>query len=187
MRNYLLITVLATSVLSVSPFPCIAKSTPDPGLKVIIIRHGEKPETGNNLSCLGENRALQLPKVLSQKFQQFNHTYVPSMKLDKSTSHVRMFQTVTPFAVKYNLKINSKYQETDFSKIAKSVMKKTGTVLMVWEHKSIPPLATSLGVQNPPDWKGSDFDSIWIITYPNGEAVLSFDAEGLTPSADCSY
>ena len=40
----------------------------DKNLKVVIIRHGEKPadksEGGDNLSCQGQNRALQLPAVL---------------------------------------------------------------------------------------------------------------------------
>jgi hypothetical protein len=40
----------------------------DNSLKVVIIRHGEKPETGDNLSCQGENRALQLPAVLYKKY-----------------------------------------------------------------------------------------------------------------------
>ena len=35
--------------------------------KVIIIRHGEKPDEGDNLSCQGFNRAFQLADVLYAK------------------------------------------------------------------------------------------------------------------------
>lgn len=187
MKKHILLPILATITLSVISVSSIAKSTPDPSLKVVIIRHGEKPETGDNLSCQGENRALQLPAVLYQKFGQPDYTYVPSLKMDKSTSHSRMFQTATPFAIKYNLTLDSKYNENDYTNTAASVLKKTGTVLVVWEHSSIPPLATSLGVTNPPAWEGNDFDSIWIITYPKGKAELSTDKEGLTPSPDCTF
>jgi hypothetical protein len=160
---------------------------PDESLKVVIIRHGEKPDDGDNLSCQGFNRSVQLPKVLNAKFGIPSHTYVPSLELGKSTSHSRMFQTVTPTAVKFNLKINSEFGEKDTSNAAKDVMTKKNTVLLVWEHSAIPDLAKALGVDNPPAWKGSDFDSIWIITYPKGKATLNLDKEGITPSAECPF
>jgi hypothetical protein len=187
MKKHSLLPVLAGIAVSAISFSCIGETAPDNSLKVVIIRHGEKPENGDNLSCRGENRALQLPAVLYQKFNKPDYTYVPSLELDKSTKHARMFQTVTPFAIKYNLTVNSKYDEKDYANIAKKVLEKTGTVLMVWEHSAIPPLAAELGVKNPPAWDGKDFDSIWVITYPNGKAVLSTDKEGITTSSDCNF
>ncbi|MGR9000338.1 MAG: histidine phosphatase family protein [Gammaproteobacteria bacterium] len=187
MKNKILLSVLAGIAASAISFSCIGKSDPDNSLKVVIIRHGEKPENGDNLSCQGENRALQLPAVLYRKFNKPDHIYVPSLELDKSTKHARMFQTVTPFAIKYNLKVNSKYGEKDTATIAKKVLEKTGTVLMVWEHSAIPPLAEELGVENPPAWDGKDFDSIWVITYSNGKAVLSVDKEGISAAPACNF
>lgn len=187
MNKHILLSVLAGIVTSAISFSCIGETVPDNSLKVIIIRHGEKPENGDNLSCQGENRALQLPTVLYQKFNKPDYIYVPSLELDKSTKHARMFQTVTPFAIKYNLTVNSKHDEKDYSNVAKKVLEKTGTVLMVWEHSAIPPLAEELGVNNPPVWDGKDFDSIWVITYPNGKAVLSTDKEGISASSDCNF
>ena len=168
-----------------------AKNSPDKSLKVVIIRHGEKPPDktagGDNLSCQGQNRALQLPAVLIKKIGKPNYTYVPALKLDKSTAHSRMFQTITPFAIKYDLTINSKYDENELSDAAKSVLKKNGTVLMVWSHSEIPDLAGALGVDSPPKWKGTDFDSMWILTYANGKAELTVEQEGLNPSANCGF
>lgn len=122
------------------PLAGFSKATADDGLKVVIIRHGEKPENGDNLSCQGENRALQLPAVLYCMFGSPDYTYVPSLGLDDATKHARMFQTVSPFAIQYNLTINSKYGEKKVADVAKSVQKKTGTVLLVWEHSAIPEL-----------------------------------------------
>ena len=167
------------------------KNLAEKSLKVVIIRHGEKPadksDDGDNLSCQGQNRALQLPAVLIKKIGKPDYTYVPALKLDKNTAHSRMFQTVTPFAVKYDLTINSKYDESEPNDVAKSVLKKSGTVLMVWEHSAIPDLATALGVDNPPKWKSADFDSMWILTYASGKAELTVDQEGLSPSASCGF
>ena len=168
-----------------------SQNLPDKNLKIVIIRHGEKPvdkvDGGDNLSCQGQSRALQLPAVLIKKIGKPDYTYVPALKLDKNTAHSRMFQTVTPFAIKYDLTINSKYDESEPNDVAKSVLKKSGTVLMVWEHSAIPDLATALGVDNPPKWKGADFDSMWILTYANGRAELTVDQEGLSPLANCGF
>ena len=168
-----------------------SQNLPDKNLKIVIIRHGEKPadksDGGDNLSCQGQSRALQLPAVLIKKIGKPDYTYVPALKLDKNTAHSRMFQTVTPFAIKYDLTINSKYDESEPNDVAKSVLKKSGTVLMVWEHSAIPDLATALGVDNPPKWKGADFDSMWILTYPSGKAELTVDQEGLSPSVSCGF
>src|SRR5437763_1304371 len=68
--------------------------------KIIIIRHGEKPDDGDNLSCKGFNRALQLPQVLYSKFGLPTAVYVPSLHTGKKTSTARMYQTIVPFVIK---------------------------------------------------------------------------------------
>ncbi|EUJ10778.1 hypothetical protein Meth11DRAFT_1606 [Methylophilaceae bacterium 11] len=160
---------------------------PSKDLKVVIIRHAEKPADGDNLSCQGQNRALQLSQVLHQKFKLPDYLYVPSLDADKNTSHSRMFQTITPFAVKYNLTINSKYEDNDYEGVANNVFKKRGTVLMVWSHQSIPKLARALGLKDAPQWEDADFDSIWILTYQHHKPTLTLDQEGLNPSSNCDY
>ena len=163
------------------------KNAPDNKLKVVIIRHGEKPKDGDNLSCQGQNRALQLAAVLHHKLNLPKYIYVPALKSDDSTKHSRMFQTISPFAIKHNIAINSKYSADENEKIAKNVFKKSGTVLMVWEHNAIQQLANTLGIDNPPQWDDADFDSIWVISYSDGKAILSMDKEGLNPASTCSY
>jgi hypothetical protein len=161
--------------------------SPSDNLNIAIIRHAEKPIKGDNLSCQGQNRALQLAAVLHQKFNIPAAIYVPSLKSDDETKHSRMFQTITPFAIKYNVAINSKYSADENEKIIKSVLKKHGTILMVWEHSAIQSLASSLGVKSPPEWTDTDFDSIWLVNYSHGKAQLTMDKEGLNPSAECNY
>ena len=163
------------------------KNLPNNTLKVVIIRHAEKPKDGDNLSCQGQNRALQLATVLHEKLNIPDEIYVPSLKSDDSTKHSRMFQTISPFAIKYNLPINSKYSSDENDKIAKSVFKKDGLVLMVWEHNAIQALAGALGVDDAPQWDGADFDSVWIINYQDGKAKLVMDKEGINPAVNCNY
>ena len=179
-------SIVSLALIAGASLAVHAETQPGDGLRIVIIRHGEKPKNGENLTCQGENRARQLPAVLSQKFGKPDYTYVPALGLGPSTLHARMFQTVTPLAIRYDLEINSGFGGNDFAGLADSVLKRTGTVLMVWNHTYIVELAKRLGVQSPPVWNGKDFDSIWVITYAQGKAVLTLDKEGLSPSNTCS-
>jgi hypothetical protein len=170
---------------------CVAYSFAQPQLKnahvrIVIIRHGENPSKGDNLNCQGLNRSLQLPAVLYSKFGIPDYTYVPSMGHDSATKHARMYQTVIPMSVKYNLRINSQYDEKDSSNLAADIKSKNGTVLLVWDHKAIPSIVRALGVKSfSLKWNDKDFDSIWIITINKGAATFSTDKEGLLPGLNC--
>ncbi len=144
--------------------------------KVIIVRHGEKdPPGGDNLNCMGLNRSLALPGVLSSMFGTFSYIFVPTPSTGGTTTKVRMLQTATPFAVQNNLEIDSKHSETDASGTADAVMKRTGTVLLVWEHSQINNVAHALGVPNSQmhNWDDSDFNTIYIITNPTTKSGKS--------------
>jgi hypothetical protein len=152
------------------------QSAPDlTKLKIVMIRHGEKPLKGDNLNCQGVNRSLQLPAVIKAKFGIPDYVYAPALELGTSTKHSRMFQTVTPLVAKYNLTVNSSHAEKDSEEIAADFKTKTGTILMVWEHKAIAPIVKALGIniQNL-NWPDDDFDSIWIITFPKGVPTRGF-------------
>lgn len=153
--------------------------------KIVLIRHGEKPDKGDNLSCQGLNRALQLPEVLYHKIGVPNQIDVPTINTGKSTSTARMYQTIVPFAIKYNLNINTKYEVKEIEKIAVHLKQATGTTLLVWEHKNIVKLVAALGIKENLSWDDNDFDSIWIITFLNGIPKLSKDKENIKPSSSC--
>jgi hypothetical protein len=158
------------------------------GLKLVFIRHAEKPDDGDNLNCQGLNRSMQLPGVLAKKFGKPNNIYIPSPKTGQVTKRARMLQTITPFVAKYNLNINSEYDVEDYKKISKALLNESGTVLIVWEHNNIKPIVKSLGIKGGSlNWSDSDFDSIWIVTFDKGVAVLTKDKEGLRPSSGCNF
>lgn len=166
----------------------IAGSCRADGLKVVVIRHGEKPDNGDNLNCQGLNRSLALPKVLYGKFGIASGLYVPVITTGDKTKSARMFQTIGPYAIKYDLNINSTYNDDDFKHVVKDVKHQSGTVIMTWEHNAIAGLAKAFGVKQSLNWPDNDYDSIWIITFKKkGGAVLTIDKEGLNPSAACSF
>jgi hypothetical protein len=152
-------------------------------LTIVIIRHGEKYAAGNNLNCKGLNRALHLPAVVNKQFGRPLMLYVPTMKTGAATAQDRMFQTATPIAVTDSVAINSQFDETDTKGLAGYLRTQNGLQLVVWEHTNIPKLGQALGLDKDTlSWKGSDFDSIWIVTFPNGRKhapTLAKGAEGL--------
>lgn len=157
-------------------------------LKIVLIRHGEKPKKGDNLTCQGLNRALALPGVLTARFGIPSAIYVPALGLGDSTKHARMFETALPLAVKYNLALNSKFAEKDSAGIAAELLQRKGVVLVVWEHKAIAPIAHALGVaDNTLKWGDEDYDSIWIVSFRDGVAKLEKSAEGLKPGEGCGF
>lgn len=170
---------------------CLATQTAiaqSKSLKLIFIRHAEKPVDGDNLSCAGLNRALKLPEVLKAKFGLPDHIYVPALHQGKSTSRGRMFQTASPFAIKYNLTINSSFEEENATGLASELTAKKGTVLVVWEHSQIKPVLKALGLNvKGLQWPDDDFDTIWILTFKKGNPVLTVDKEGINPAAGCSF
>ncbi len=160
-------------------------TAPTTGKKIIIIRHGEKPDEGDNLSCKGLNRALALPQILYSKFGLPAAIFVPAINGGKKTSTARMYQTIVPFIVKYNLRVNSKFDVDDVEGLAGALKLTEGTSLVVWEHKNINDLATALGVQQKLKWEGNDFDGIWIVTFGTTGATVTVDKEGLSPKDAC--
>ena len=173
----------ACTLIALIGFGLISHAQTD--LKIVFIRHGEKPEKGNNLTCKGLNRSLMLPAVITKKFGVPDFVYVPSLTLGEKTKHARMFETVIPLTAKYNLDIDSKFEEKDSVGIANDMMQKKGTVLVVWEHGAIGGILHALGVQNVAKWASDDFDTMYIITFKDGKPVMTKDSEGLNPSEDC--
>lgn len=159
-----------------------------PDLKIIFIRHAEKPVKGDNLTCQGINRSLKLPAVINAKFGVPANLFVPAIGLGEATKHSRMFQTIVPLAAKYNLTVNSSRQEKDSLGMAADLKSRTGITLVVWEHSNIVPIVRALGVKEPGlKWPDDDYDSIWVVTFKNGNATIAFDKENIHPSADCGF
>lgn len=180
-----IILILSIFFLVIFSFYCsVGQSNPAQVQKIIIIRHGEKPDKGDNLSCKGFNRSLALTNVLYKKIGIPDYIFVPSVNTGKKTSTARMYQTIVPFAVKYNLRINTKFDVDDYQGIANEVLKKNGTVLLVWEHKAIDNIVKALGLQSD-KWDSDDFDSMWIINFQKGRPVLTVDKENLNPADSC--
>jgi hypothetical protein len=186
MKNSILTTLLI--------FGCIcscghSEASQKEELRIVIIRHAEKSDDDNNLSCKGFNRSILLPAVLYKKFGLPNKIYIPMIKAGAQTKHLRMLQTITPLATKYHAAINSLYNENDYDQIADALLREKGLIIVAWEHNAIPPIIKRLvPAANHLHWSDNDYDSICIISFnKKGKPTLSFDAEHINPGDQCNF
>src|SRR6186713_2023525 len=188
---YVRIRYVLCLLVWIAAVPAAMGQSPD--LTVVIIRHGEKNDATGNLSCKGLHRSLLLPHILNSKFRKPSYVYVPAISNGKSTAHGRMLQTVTPMVVQDNLAVNTRFDVNASVEVGTDILKRTGVVLVVWEHGNIPSIAGALGVKDQHlDWDDGDYDSIWVITYANSKkgklkATLTVDKEGLNPPDACNF
>ena len=155
-------------------------------LQVIIIRHAEKPDAGNELNLTGFERSSALvpffqgsppsanTSVPGNPFvSQFGPpTVIISQKPKKSTSSIRPEQTVMPLAHGLGLSIKQPFTRDETAALANLLLtspKFNGKVVLVsWAHQAITALCADLGASNPPATPEDRFDLIYRITYQNG-------------------
>jgi broad specificity phosphatase PhoE len=132
--------------------------------RIFIIRHAEKPETGDSphLSEKGRRRATALPRyplpVLADIFAARN-----------SQESSRPVETVTPLAAASRLSIKAEIKNKEFPLLVDHVLsgRLAGKdVLVCWHHEEIPHLTKALGVNLTRSYKWADvYDRIWVVTY----------------------
>jgi len=150
---------------------------------VLIIRHAEDAGSGTGISPRGEQRA----EAYKDYFRNFTVDSTPRepgvvfAAKDSKKSH-RPRLTVEPFAKAANLKIDTRFGNTQSTELAADLRtNQQGKVILIcWRHPYVPVLLRALGA-NPVDflprgrWSGSVFN--WVI-------LLSYDQNGhLIPSS----
>merc|ERR550514_1454739 len=119
----------------------VGKHGPPLPQTVLLIRHGEKPEHGDDLSKRGEERAACL--AVRYGSSNISHLYA-------YTDHPsrRSVETITPLSKALNVSIDTTFGRDDFTALAKSVaqLDVNATALICWEHKALHDLAKAFGV-----------------------------------------
>ncbi len=138
----LLAIMISTKVFATDDFPALKDAT------VLIIRHAEKPESGNGLTPAGEERA----KAYVNYFKNLTLDGQP-VKLDcifaaaDSKNSQRPRLTIEPTSKALGLTIDNQYAAKDFKGLAQELASKSHgkKILVAWHHGDIPGLLTALG------------------------------------------
>jgi hypothetical protein len=153
--------------------------------QVLIIRHAEKPATGDSLSPQGVARAKAYvqyfqtnPAVLQYGTPVAIYAMEASSGEEDSDFSYRPVETVTPLAQALGLQVQSQYQKDDVADLVNDIMSNPAyegkMVLICWEHKVIQSIAVQFGVSPTPDaWPDSVYDQVWEIDF-SGDQVSNF-------------
>lgn len=157
-----------------------------PALKVMIIRHGEKPDKNRKLRGVteaGKNdaedlivRGWQRAGALVRLFAPLRgHSIGAGLATPKALfapipnaldSSDRASHTVGPLATLLDLNINSAYGVGDEKRLAKAVLEEKGPVLIAWEHKHVKKIVAHLTGKTvkSPRWPKTRFDMVLVLT-----------------------
>lgn len=144
---------------------------------ILIIRHAEKLDTGQNLSPAGQQRA----EAYIQYFKSFQVDAKP-LKLDylfataDSKGSQRPRLTLEPLSNALGLKIDNRFKNKKVQELADEIQSKDHGrhILICWHHGEIPELIRALGADPAKllpgaKWPGQEFG--WVLQ-------LSYDHEG---------
>ena len=146
--------------------------------QVVLIRHAEKPASGDELSRLGEERAKALVHYLATNFDV--NLYGPisaifAAKPPSSHGSMRSIETVTPYARATGLQINVRFDKYDLKKMVKQIEDDSTlngkTVLICFDHDSLWEIADDFGLDSPL-WDKKSYDRTWLITFLGGRPKL---------------
>lgn len=170
--------------LFLNAFTFIAVGCASGPSQLIILRHAEKPEEGNELSEEGFKRAEQLVEFFSSDSRVLKYgkpvaLYAQAPKSKKGS--LRPIQTLQPTAEKLSIPLRSDFEREEYASLLDSLKKDaalTGkTVVICWEHKVIMDMLDELGIQSPPapkKWPKAVFDWAFVIELDAAGKVSDF-------------
>lgn len=141
--------------------------------QVIIIRHAEKLDQGNQLSTKGKERAAAFAPYFTET--DYLTTFgtpaaIYAMAAPKGDSSLRPIQTVTPLANLLKMTIKDSTERDNYRKMVDEIKSSPTyhgkTILICWEHKLIPEIARAFGaLQTPGRWPPNIYDRTWVISF----------------------
>jgi phosphohistidine phosphatase SixA len=173
----------AIVLLSVLPTPIPTRAPVPQPAQIILIRHAEQPTDPRDphLSQAGVQRAERLVSFITTDPAMTRLGLPVAVFATRTTKHSngqRTQETVAPLARALKLPVQTPFLSKDYAALAHLILADPAyagkTVLICWNHEEIPQLAAALGVTpEPPEWKDSTFDRVYVISYHNGKAALA--------------
>jgi len=144
---------------------------------VLIIRHGEKPDTGRDLSPSGQQRAeayIHYFQEFTVDSKQLTPDAVFAAKDTNGSQRPRL--TVEPFAEAAKLRVDARFSSNQSPELAAALRatEQGKRILISWHHTDIPDLLRALGAKPKsllPGGKWPDAVFGWVI-------LLSYDQDG---------
>lgn len=146
--------------------------------QVILMRHAEKPSSGDTLNKVGFERANALVTLLTTpglSFELQEPAAIYAQRASANHASTRPVQTVAGLANVWQVPLYTSYSYAEYPAMCKEIMT-TGAyddklVIVCWSRDHLGDIAKTLGVSNAGDWPSGVYDRFWVITYDsNGQA-----------------
>lgn len=165
-------------VMLLAVFAIISRLEATPG-QVLLLRHAEKPSSGNTLSKAGFERAAALVPffTLPPANAAFNAPVaIYAQCSSKNHKSTRPVQTVSPLAAALGIELCTQYTYASYKKMVDDINANSAldgqTILICWAHQKLQNIAAYFGVQNAPPFPNV-YDRVWVIDFTDGK-VSSF-------------
>ncbi len=163
-------------------FLCTSLAAGAQPARIILLRHAEKPADPAlpHLTEEGQKRASRLARWMIQGKVLGTNGLPAALYAAAPTPRgrsLRCVETLQPASDRLGLPLNLGYAAADYDRLAHDLLRdrslKGKTVVICWVHECLPEFAEALGVRpEPPRWKDKDFESVYVITFPEGRASL---------------
>jgi phosphohistidine phosphatase SixA len=151
--------------------------------QIILVRHADKPldPADPHLSPAGIERAKRLATFLTTDPTMTKFGSPVAIYATQTTKHddgVRTQETMVPLARKLGIQVQTPFLGKEYGAFARMILSGSlyagRTIVICWNHETLPELAAALGVSPMPrKWKGAVFDQVYVITYStSGKAEL---------------
>ncbi|ORX82912.1 hypothetical protein BCR32DRAFT_292305 [Anaeromyces robustus] len=143
--------------------------------KVMLIRHAEKPPSGNDLSTMGWRRAQCIrDKFIANEgdFKDLTPKKIYAQKASKKDETIpdsrRQIETVAPLARQLDLTIDNRFTSFQLDELSEDIGKLSADqypVLVSWNHDEIKNFLINFGMQYQiaPTYPSKRYDLVWII------------------------
>lgn len=173
--------LLAAAVAACFAFAaCGCAAPPPPGpAQIIFLRHGEKPDTGDELNERGRTRATALARLFTTDPLALEHgpaVAIFAMRPHGKRGSVRAIQTMEPAARALKIESDQRFTRDEITELKRAVFGSAAfvgrTVVICWEHDAIPEMLKAFGWKRGPDhWPGKNYDRLWILDFKDGVPV----------------
>ena len=150
--------------------------TQTPPLTILMIRHGEKPISGDDLSPRGWDRARALPSLFSHRFARPVGLFAQGP--DAGARSNRAVETLQFLGQDFGLAVNP-YGRDEYQNMVQEVMTNSAYdgkfVVVCWQHAVLSNIAQAFGVNSVPNYPKNAFDRAWLITFDRSGGQPTFN------------
>lgn len=144
--------------------------------QILLMRHGEKPVVGNELSEQGWLRAKALPQLFLDRaeFQRYGlPVALYAMSPNKEGGSLRAIQTLKYVSKQLNLPMETDFTRDQVDELINNIKNNKSydnkMIVICWEHKVLVKIANRLGLNEVSQWPSEQFDRIWSLNFsPEG-------------------